>query len=177
MPKIDPATIVQHPEDDEFDEPNTSFTELVGHRVRELRKAQGLSTEAFVAKCHALGLPGVNFNMVNNIEVGRKACVSIDEIVWLAIGLDVAPVHLVIPVNPGRVCFLGQRGYTPELLREWFRGLTALDVVDSKRFHTNVPNEEWDEFRERASVPGRAVYRPLDAGEYGEQTIEAPEKV
>ena len=62
---------------------------LFGRRVRQLRKARGVSQEAFA---HQIGIDRSYFG---SIERGERN-VSLDNICLIAQGLDVPPAHLLM---------------------------------------------------------------------------------
>jgi hypothetical protein len=71
----------------------------------------------------------------------------------LALALDVAPVHLLIPldeevaypVTPTRMEPSGE-------VRDWIRGAEVLNGVDHRSFFAEVPEHEWQQVTERTRV-------------------------
>ncbi|PYC81322.1 hypothetical protein C7C46_11415 [Streptomyces tateyamensis] len=86
--------------------------------------------------------------MLANIETGRRDSdgvrrreLSIDELVVLAVVLDISPIHLLgLPdsAEPGtKLQLTPELAFSDsELLLEWFRGQTALPQSDSRQFYS-----------------------------------------
>jgi hypothetical protein len=104
-------------------------------------------------------------NIVANLENGRRASLGVDELLALALVLEVAPVHLLVPledeqpyqVTPTRVEPVG-------LVRDLIRGAAALDGMDERAFFSEVPEHEWQQMAERTRV-----HRGGRLGTYGER--------
>jgi transcriptional regulator with XRE-family HTH domain len=73
-------------------------TKVVVEQLKMLRRRRGLNTAAVAARCAQLGAPEVTDQVVRNIETGRRT-VSVDHLCVLALALDVAPVHLLTPLD------------------------------------------------------------------------------
>jgi len=69
----------------------------IGRRVKDLRKGQGLSARTLAERMADLGIPWKR-EVVANLETGRRATVGVDELLALAIVLDVP--HTTLLVNP-----------------------------------------------------------------------------
>ena len=132
-------------------------SDVVGGRVREVRKRCDWTTAELAEQCASKGMPQLTASVLNDIETGRRAVngsrrrtVSVDELLALALVLDVAPVHLLVPIEGD-----GQEPYqiTPEVqasranVRAWIRGLRlprGLPLVgDQRRFRSEMPEEEF----------------------------------
>ncbi|WP_161801637.1 helix-turn-helix domain-containing protein [Micromonospora sp. RV43] len=121
--------------------------QTIAARVKQLRKGRGWSAQHLADQMAAEGIAW-DRSIVANLENGRRASVSVEEFLVLAFVLDVAPVHLLVPVDaeettPYRV--------VPERLpagswfvRAWFRGRTPIGGVDPKRYFAEVPDIEWE---------------------------------
>lgn len=122
-------------------------TEVVAARVRELRERQGWSGRELAERCQAAGGAGAGLDrsVIANLENGRRRSVSIDEVLVLAAVLNVAPVHLFVPVEEAAV-LVGGWTLGAGRVREWVRGRYPLPSQDSKRYRTEVPDEEWQAF-------------------------------
>lgn len=80
---------------------------------------------------------------ISKIE-NRSRGVSLDEAVLLAIALDVAPVHLIIPrEDDQKVTLAPNVTVTAAQAREWLRGQRALPGGDDQTYRTEVPKSEW----------------------------------
>ena len=81
-----------------------------------------MTVKALATRCRELGAAELTTNVLTNIEVRRRD-VSADELLVLALALDVAPVHLLTP-PPGAQ----QLAVTPDVLADreaslpWIRG-------------------------------------------------------
>lgn len=99
--------------------------QAVKQAVTALRKKQGWTADELATECERLGMPSLNRSVIANIESGRRKYVSIDELCCLAFALDVAPVHLLIPIGDEEVDFYSA---TPQAMlpirkaRQWVRG-------------------------------------------------------
>jgi len=88
--------------------------------------------------------------VVTKLENGRRASVTVEELLALAYVLSVAPVHLIVPPldaeaserTPYRVIPAGNPT-VPSFARAWIRGQTPIGTVDAKRYFSEVPDSEW----------------------------------
>ena len=86
-----------------------------------------------------------NRSIVANLEGGRRGSVSVEELLTLAYVLDVAPTHLLVPLEEG-ICY----HFTPErfaptgVVREWVRGRQPLASANARLFFSEVPDKEWN---------------------------------
>ncbi|MCP2336142.1 helix-turn-helix domain-containing protein [Actinomadura rupiterrae] len=78
-------------------------SDLIGDRIKELRKLRDLTRDELAARCAELGA-GLSAAMLVNIESGRpdeegkrRRDVSVDELLILAVALDVPPALLLLP--------------------------------------------------------------------------------
>lgn len=128
--------------------PTLSVSDAAAVRLREARTRRGWTTKQLADACAAAGAVKLTSAALSNIETGRRDTegvrrreLSVDELVVLAVVLDVAPIHLLgLPDNaePGT-----QLQLTPalavgdgELLLEWFCGQRALPDSDSRQFYS-----------------------------------------
>lgn len=90
-------------------------------------------------------MPGLNRSVLANIESGRRKYVSVDETLTLAWVLDVAPVHLMIPIDSDR----DEYGASPEQAmpvhraRAWLRGEWCPPGTDERLYWSEVPRSEF----------------------------------
>lgn len=120
--------------------------EVIADRVKALRKGRGWSAERLAEAMAAVGIPWTRV-VVTKLETGRRPGVSVEELFALAFVLDVAPVHLLVPIDaeakaPYRV--------TPEVdpaaawyVRRWIRGEHPITGVDKRRYFAEIPEDEW----------------------------------
>lgn len=124
----------------------TTPTATVATRVRELREKRGWSARELAERCATAGAPHLDRSIIANIESGRRRSVSVEELLVFAYVLDVAPVHLLVPVvddvlyaaTPDTIC-------TPTRAREWVRGKLSMTGLSANKkiFFTEVPEDEW----------------------------------
>lgn len=116
-------------------------------------------------------------SVVANLESGRRQSVSVDELLALAYVLDVAPVHLLVPLSDNVWFHFTPETATPAgLVREWVRGRHPLRSTNARLFFSEVPDHEWeppkmsDEEIERRSrlVEVTRQQRPKKGGDGGE---------
>ncbi|WP_328410343.1 helix-turn-helix domain-containing protein [Nocardia sp. NBC_00403] len=121
--------------------------QAVKQAVTALRKKQGWTADELATECERLGMPSLNRSVIANIESGRRKYVSIDELCCLAFALDVAPVHLLIPIGDEEVDFYSA---TPQAMlpirkaRQWVRGEWVPPGRDPRLYFANVPAEEFE---------------------------------
>ncbi|WP_369184127.1 helix-turn-helix domain-containing protein [Streptomyces sp. Y1] len=130
--------------------PTLSVSDAVALRVKEARNRRGWTMKQLAAACHDVGATKLTAPVLANIETGRRDAngvrrreLSIDEVVALAVALDISPMHLLgLPeeAEPGTTVLL-----TPEvsvsdgeLLMEWFCGQKALPQSDSRQFYSTA---------------------------------------
>ncbi|MEY9846211.1 transcriptional regulator with XRE-family HTH domain [Streptacidiphilus sp. BW17] len=128
--------------------PTLSVSDAAALRLKEARTRRGWTTKQLAAACHEAGATKLTAPALSNIETGRRGAdgfrrreLSIDEVVVLAVVLDIAPVHLLgLPdsAEPGTKLQLTPELAVsdPELLMEWFCGQRALPESDSRQFYS-----------------------------------------
>jgi transcriptional regulator with XRE-family HTH domain len=115
---------------------------VVARRVREVRSRRGWSAQELADRLREAGFPELDRGIIANLESGRRRSVSIDEVLALALVLDMAPVHLFVPVADEALS-IGRWAVGSGPAREWVRGNYALPSQDSRVYATEVPDEEW----------------------------------
>jgi transcriptional regulator with XRE-family HTH domain len=119
-------------------------TDTIARRVREVREERHLTAAQLAERLTAVGVAW-DRNTVTKLETGRRANVSVAELLALAVVLEVAPMHLLVPlkdeqpyaVTPGRV-------EAARWVRSFVRGSAPLDGIDPRRFYSQVPAGEWE---------------------------------
>lgn len=83
--------------------------------------------------------------VVTNLERGRRQNVTVDELLALAYVLNVAPVHLLVPIDDEDrpYAVVPASGARAGVVRQWIRGLVPLPSTDRRRFFSFVPEREW----------------------------------
>jgi transcriptional regulator with XRE-family HTH domain len=122
---------------------------VVADRIKEVRARRGWSAADLAERCTALGMPELNRSVIANIESQRRRGVTVDELFVFAVALDVAPVHLLVPVEvPDDQHFAVAPAIhlSAHQARSWIRGdEDTPDFVDRKAFLDEVPRDEWEE--------------------------------
>jgi transcriptional regulator with XRE-family HTH domain len=121
-------------------------TKTVAARVRQYRTDRGWSARVLAEKCQAAGLKWER-DVVANLESGRRTSVTLDELLILALVLNVPPILLVTPlgtkdeqqVAPGVSA-------TPWDVYRWFLG----EIADPRgdEFATAEAKTKWSKARE-----------------------------
>jgi transcriptional regulator with XRE-family HTH domain len=115
---------------------------VVRQRVKQLREGRKMSAAKLAELCAKYGMPNLNRDVIANLESGRRPNVTIDEVLVLALALDVAPVNLFIPVDDSWIT-IGNQMTPPGLAREWSRGTHPLGGQDALTYRTEAPDKEW----------------------------------
>ncbi|HBF84494.1 MAG TPA: transcriptional regulator [Streptomyces sp.] len=77
----------------------TAFTGRIARRLRDSRKAAGLTMAEVAQGCAERGLPEFTEHSMKNLESGRKTSITVAEVVVLADVLGVPPVTLLFPLG------------------------------------------------------------------------------
>ena len=128
--------------------PGLTARDVAGYRIVELRRRRGLTAEQLAARCRQLGATHITRSFVANIESRRRG-LSIDDLLILALALDVAPVELLaLSADRGEILSL-----TPavtvsdtEMLRDWLVGQAALPESNARLYYASA--------LERLEAPG-----------------------
>lgn len=101
-----------------------------------------MTAQELADKLRASGVPW-DRGTVTKLETGRRQGVSVTEWLALARALDVAPVHLLIPLEDRALFQVTPNEALPaHRVRPWARGIVPLPGSDSRIFHTEVPLAE-----------------------------------
>lgn len=129
----------------------------IAGRVRQLRKRHGWNTQQLAEKLNEVGVPWDKW-IIANFENGRRAGISVEEMIALAFVLDVAPVHLIVPpdadgerdqymlftrtprIAPGEADI---RYLSPDHARAWIRGEAVHPAQDWRLYFSEVPAHDW----------------------------------
>ena len=165
-------------------------SDVVAGRIRELRRKRGLRVTDLGARCAELGAPGLTAQALYKLEGQRgrddrpPRPVTVDELLALALALNVAPVHLLVPPDDYQAPYpvTATLASPAHKVRGWVRGLfvrpdaeirpvlgpggelAGLDIgrlpraVDVRDFWSEVPPAEF-EARQHGQCPvcgGRA---------------------
>jgi transcriptional regulator with XRE-family HTH domain len=131
-----------------------SVSDVVAARVREVRGKRGMTVAELAARCAELGVPELTAQALYKLEQRRQGKlrprpVTVDELLVLALALDIAPVHLLAGLDD-------QAPYpaTPSVsvravvARRWMRGWPQSEglpgYTDQKRYLGTTPDSEDD---------------------------------
>ena len=146
------------------------FGTIVRRQARRIRSAQGLTVDQLAARCEELGLTDFNSTLITAIEIGRKKSVTVNEWIQLAAALNVAPIHLLVPMDSDQETWVGEkRSYPAADVRRWVQGSMPLDFTNSRTYFTQAPEEQWAEFTQQAQAaasapPGRRRRKETNSG-------------
>lgn len=111
-------------------------------RIKELRQRHGWSAERLAEEMKRVGFPWGR-QTVTKLENDSRASISVQEMFALAYVLDVAPVHLVVPVEDVTYAPLPGQNMHPQYVRAWIRGERPLGEQDPRIFYSEVPENEF----------------------------------
>jgi transcriptional regulator with XRE-family HTH domain len=82
----------------------TKPSDYAAARIREVRRARGLTIAQLAEHCAQLGAPQLTHAAIDNIETGRRhedgsrrRHITVDELLALALALNAPPMYLLIP--------------------------------------------------------------------------------
>lgn len=144
-------------------------SDVVAARVRVVREKRRMSTPGLAARCAELGAPKLTAQALYKLEGQRgredrrPRPVTVDELLALALALDVAPVHLLVPVDDGDEPYQVTATAAAERfrVRAWIRGHALLERFPragaSRAFFSEQPEEdvEWGRLTDTALGKGR----------------------
>jgi transcriptional regulator with XRE-family HTH domain len=129
-----------------------TVSDIVAARIRQVRKRRDLSPADLAGRCAALGAGDLTENVIENIESRsaraskRPRPVTVDELLVLAVALNVAPVHLLVPPDDPDAPYPVTAKVTARRfpVRGWIRGIGPIDPdADDREFYTEVPPGEF----------------------------------
>ncbi|MBW8704414.1 hypothetical protein MBT84_32925 [Streptomyces sp. MBT84] len=120
-----------------------SPTDTVAKRVREVRKRRGLTAEQLADKLREQGVLWDRYT-VTKLENGKRQNITLSEWLTLAAVLNVAPTHLLLPVDGGEEAYqvTPTRTERVEQVRGWVRGHWPLPGANVIQFQAEMPEEE-----------------------------------
>lgn len=128
--------------------------QLAGMRERR----EGMSAAKLADRVKELG-GKLDRVAISKIENGARG-VSLDEALILAAALDIAPLHLFLPLDDN-----ANARIAPEIevsarqARRWVRGQEPLPGMDERIFRTEVPRSEWEAAQQPSAEEERAEIR------------------
>jgi transcriptional regulator with XRE-family HTH domain len=120
-----------------------SPTATVAQRVREVRKRRGLTAQELAERLNTQGVPWDRYT-VNKLENGKRQNLSLAEWLALAVVLNVAPVHLLLPVDDdeGTYQVTPERTNQVDHTRGWIRGHWPLPGANAIQYQGEMPEAE-----------------------------------
>lgn len=115
--------------------------ETVARRVAELRARKGWTATQLGEQLKAVGISWDRFT-VASLENGKRQSVSVTELLALARILDVAPVHLLVPVDDRRFRVTPVETRDATRVRAWLRGEQPLPSADLRTYFGEAPVDE-----------------------------------
>ncbi|MFI7607664.1 helix-turn-helix domain-containing protein [Micromonospora sp. NPDC049366] len=117
---------------------------VIADRVRELRKGRGWSAQRLAEELARVGTPW-DRSVVANLENGRRASVSVEELFALAYVLDVAPVNLMVPTEQDPPPYAPTPGLaiSAEDAREWIRGRKPVGEQDMDTYFSKIAGSDF----------------------------------
>lgn len=122
---------------------------VVVERVKELRKRRGWSAQKLAEEMAGVGVPWERM-VVTKLENGRRASLTVEELLALAYVLDVAPLHLLVPpVDDGDKAgpfykIVPSLGFPIRDVRAWIRGRDEAPGQDPRLYFSEVPTDDTD---------------------------------
>lgn len=120
--------------------PALTARDVAGHRIAELRRRRSLTAEQLAERCRELGAAHISRAFVANIESRRRG-LSVDDLLVLALGLDVAPIELLAldPDSPEALAVTTTvRVADAELLSGWLVGQAALPESNARLYYATA---------------------------------------
>jgi hypothetical protein len=120
--------------------------------VKQVRIRRGITVPELAERCAAIGAPHLTAQSIYKIEGQRESStrpprrVTVDELLILAIALNVAPVNLLVPPDDSDTPYPLTSRITARRfsVRAWIRGVGPIDPDASLReFYTEVPEGEF----------------------------------
>ena len=133
-------------------------SEITGRRIKTLRKAKGWSVRRLVDECAAVGFE-VTSNVIENIEgiqrerahgSQRRRGITVDELMALALVLDVSPLALLLPEEPSAYPITPDVQPSAESVYQWL-----IATLERPRESPNAPTPEEQLFA------GNALHKAL----------------
>ncbi|MFA9272557.1 MAG: helix-turn-helix domain-containing protein [Baekduiaceae bacterium] len=152
------------------------FGLVFAQRMRQVRKAQGMTQTALAARLAQLGRP-ISRSVLHKIEGDgtRARNVSLEDAAAIAAALNTSPLNLMTPdSNQAYVQVTPTAVETGAKVRTWLRGYyPLLDDDDLRQFFSVVPDEEFDELMRSATQRAATDPRPITEAFLDEDIREA----
>jgi transcriptional regulator with XRE-family HTH domain len=137
---------------------------VIARRVKELRGRKGFTAQELADKLRAAGVPWDRAT-VTKLETRRRQSLSVVEFMALARVLDVAPVHLLVPLGEEAYQVTPEESVPASRARLWVRGDSTLRGTDPQIYYTERPIGEVHRFA--TLEPAAEILEPKQKGEEG----------
>jgi transcriptional regulator with XRE-family HTH domain len=118
-----------------------TLRQTTAEQIRTFRGRRGMSQQGLADRLNQLGAR-VDRSVVAKVESGKRA-VSLEDAFRFALALDVAPVHLLVPIDSDEPIHLAPNmEASPHEVRNWIRGFMPL-FQDPRVYFTSVPEKEF----------------------------------
>jgi transcriptional regulator with XRE-family HTH domain len=118
-----------------------TLRQTTAEQIRTFRTRRGMSQQGLADRLNQLGAR-VDRSVVAKVESGKRA-VSLEDAFRFALALDVAPVHLLVPIDSDEPIHLAPNMEAPpHEVRAWIRGFMPL-FQDPRVYFTSVPKKEF----------------------------------
>lgn len=129
---------------------NPTPTDAVRLRLKQIRQHRGITLKQLAEGCAVAGRPEMTEVVLYALESGRKQGkkprpVSVDELMTLACLLNVAPVHLLVPVDVAEDApYYPAPGFKTTVVeaRSWIRGTFPLAGMSVRDYYAEIPESE-----------------------------------
>jgi transcriptional regulator with XRE-family HTH domain len=119
-----------------------TLREQFAEQIRETRKRRGMTQQGLADRLNQLGAQ-IDRTAVAKTERGTRE-LALPELFAFALALDVAPVHLLVPIDSDEPMRLAPNlEASPYEARQWIRGFLPL-LQDPRPYFTIVPQSEFE---------------------------------
>ncbi|MGW2040488.1 helix-turn-helix domain-containing protein [Streptomyces virginiae] len=138
-----------------------SPVEVIARRVKEVRGRKGLTAQQLADRLRDAGVPWDRAT-VTKLETNRRQNVSVVELLALARVLDVAPVHLLVPLYEGPYMVTPVEAAAADRARAWIRGERTLKGGDAQIYFSEAPLNEIQQVVTPSRIESSARVFPPD---------------
>ncbi|MFD8225162.1 helix-turn-helix domain-containing protein [Streptomyces massasporeus] len=152
-------------------------TLAVARRVRELRERRRLTAQALADKLSEQGVPWER-STVAKLENGKRQNLTLTEWLALAAVLNVAPIHLLVPLDEKAELQVTPRMRVPALrARQFVRGEVPLPDSDARAFYSEVPEQEFGALMASEDAQARLQHQRIQGlvGYNSDGTLKRPD--
>ncbi|MEV8396186.1 helix-turn-helix domain-containing protein [Streptomyces sp. NPDC057596] len=136
-------------------------TLVVARRVRELRERRGFTAQALADKLSEQGVPWER-STVAKLENGKRQNLTLTEWLALSVVLNVAPIHLLVPLDDDSEFQVTPRVRVPALrVRQFIRGEAPLPDADARAFYSEVPEREFEDLMGTEDAQARLQHQRI----------------